>query len=96
MKVIHNTLSVIGSSTTSTVQNEQKHDANVEETFLVKCLKPTIHLETFDILRLAAFNGIALKMDFERTPFTSVNTRKHKERIFNNSCGYKSRLEMTP
>ena len=66
------------------------------ETFLVKCLKPTIDLETFDVLHLTAFNGNALKMDFERTPFTSVNTKKYKEHIFNNSCGYKFRLEMTP
>ena len=66
------------------------------ETFLVKCLKPTIDLETLDVLCLAAFNRNALKMHLERTPFTSVNTKKHKERIFNNSCGYKSRLEMTP
>ena len=49
------------------------------ETFLVKCLKPTIDLETFDVLRLTVFNGNAFKMDFKRTPFTSVNTRKHKE-----------------
>ena len=48
------------------------------ETFLVKCLKPTIDLETFDVLRLAAFNGNVLKMDFERTNFTSVNTRNTK------------------
>ena len=70
----------------------------MEETFLVKCLKPTIDQETFDILRLAAINGNTLKMDFERTPFTSVITtkKKQKEHIFNNSCGYKSRLEMTP
>ena len=38
----------------------------------------------------------AFKMDFEGTHFTSFNTRKHKEDIFNNSCGYKSRLEMPP
>ena len=65
------------------------------ETLLVKCLKPTIDLETFDVVYLAAFNGNALKMDFERAPFTSVNTRKDKEHIFINSCGYKSHLEMT-
>ena len=64
------------------------------ETLLVKCLKSTIDLETFDVLRLTVFNGNALKMDFERIHFTSVNTRKHKEHIFTNSCGYKSRLEM--
>ena len=64
--------------------------------FLVKCLKPTINLETFDVLHLAVFIGNAFKIDFKRTPFTSVNTRKHKENIFNNSYGYKSRLEIRP
>ena len=48
------------------------------------------------LLRLIAFNGNALKMNFERIPFTSLNTRKYKEYVFNSSCGYKSRLEMTP
>ena len=43
------------------------------KTFLVKCLKPTTDLETFDDLCLVVFNGNALKMDFERTPCTSAN-----------------------
>ena len=51
------------------------------ETFLINGLKLTIDLETFDVLSLTAFNGSAIIMDFERTPFTSVNTRKHKEHI---------------
>ena len=62
------------------------------KTFLVKCLKPTIDLERFDVLHFAAFNVNALKMDVERIPFTSVNTRKHEEHSFNSSCGYKSHL----
>ena len=66
------------------------------ETFLVKCLKLTIHLERFDVIHFAVFNVNALKMDFERIPFTSVNTRKHKEHSFKNSCGCKSHLEITP
>ena len=46
------------------------------KTFQVKCLKPTTDLETYDDLHLIVFNGIALKMDFERTPCTSANARK--------------------
>ena len=47
------------------------------ETFLVKCLRPSTDMETFDDLRLAAFNNNALKMDFEKTPCTSSNIKKH-------------------
>ena len=47
------------------------------EAFLVKCLKPSTDLQTFDDLHLAAFDSNALKMDFEKTPCTSTNTRKH-------------------
>lgn len=47
------------------------------ETFLVKCLKPSTDLETFDDLCLATFNSNALKMDFERTTGTSTNAMKH-------------------
>ena len=47
------------------------------EMFLVKCLKPSMDLETFDDLHLAAFNSNALKMDFEKTTCTSANARKH-------------------
>ena len=52
------------------------------ETFLVKCLKPSTDLETFDDLRLAAFNSNALKMDFEKTACTSANARKHIHRAY--------------
>ena len=45
---------------------------------VVRFLKPTKDLETFDDLRLAAFNSNSLKMDFEKIPFTSANARKHK------------------
>ena len=41
------------------------------EIFLVKCLKPATDLQTFDDLRLTAFNSNALKLDFERTACTS-------------------------
>ena len=47
------------------------------ETFLVKCLKPTIDLETFDVLRLAVFNGIML------SKWTSPqSTQENTKRIF--------------
>ena len=44
------------------------------KTFLVRCLKPTIDLETLDILQYVSRSLMAM----------------------HNSCGYKSRLEMTP
>ena len=37
---------------------------------------------TFDDLRLAEFSSSALKMDFEKTPCTSTNTRKHIQRAY--------------
>ena len=40
------------------------------ETFLVKCIKPSPDLLTFEDLRLAVFDSNVLKMDFERTPCT--------------------------
>ena len=89
MKAIHKFLSLIHNFITLQLSMMQ-----TAETFLVKCLKPTIDLDTFDVLHLTVFNGNALKMDIERTPFTSINTRKHKEHISNNSCGYKSSLEI--
>ena len=52
------------------------------ETFLVRCLKPTTDLETFDDLHLAAFNSNALKLDFERTACTLTNARKHIYRAY--------------
>ena len=39
-------------------------------------------LETFDDLRLAAFNNNSLKMDFEKIPCTSANARKHIQRSY--------------
>ena len=73
MKAIHNTSSLIHNFNSSELTESLMQMA---EAFLVRCLKPTIDLETFDILRLARFNGNALKMDFERTPLPhSVNTR---------------------
>ena len=39
-------------------------------------------METFDDLRIAAFDSNALKMDFERTACTSTNARKHIQRAY--------------
>ena len=44
---------------------------------VVRCLKTTKDLESFDDLRLAAFNSNSLKMDFEKIPCTATNARKH-------------------
>ncbi len=52
------------------------------ETFSVKCLKPYTDLQTFDDLRLAAFDSNALKMDFGKTPCTSTNARTHIHRRY--------------
>ena len=54
-----------------------ENSIQIAETFLVRCLKPATDLQTFDDLRLAAFNSNALKLDFERTACTSINARKH-------------------
>ena len=56
-----------------------EHVVQMAETFLVRCL--TDH-ETFDEMHLAAFNSNALKMDFEKTPCTSANARKHIQRAY--------------
>src|SRR4029434_2738812 len=52
------------------------------ETFLVKCLKPSTDIETFEDLRIAAFDSNVLKMNFERTACTSTNARKHIQRAY--------------
>ena len=52
------------------------------ETFLVKCLKPSTDMKTFDDLRIAPFDSNVLKMDFERTACTSTNARKHIQRAY--------------
>ena len=52
------------------------------ETFLAKCLKPSTDNTMFDDLRLAEFSSSALKMDFEKTPCTSTNARKHIQRAY--------------
>ena len=59
-----------------------KSSLQMAETFLVKCLKPATDLQTFDDLRLAAFNSNALKLDFERTACTSTNASKHIHRAY--------------
>ena len=70
MKAIHNNLTLI--------QNFNNLDLTesiiqMAETFLVRCLKPTTDLETFDNLCLVAFNSNSLKMDFETILCTSAN-----------------------
>ena len=62
MKAIRRTLFLIHNLNSSELTESLMQMA---ETFLVRCLKPTIDLETFDFLNLAALNGNALKMDFE-------------------------------
>ena len=52
------------------------------ETFLVKCLKPSTDLNTFDDMCLACCNSNALEMNFERTTFTSANAKKHICRLY--------------
>ena len=43
------------------------------ETFLVKCLKPATDLQTFDDLRLAAFNSNALKLILKELLHLMIN-----------------------
>ena len=62
---------------------------------VVRCLKPTTDLETFDDLRLAAFNSNYLKMNFEKITCTSANARKHMGHVINNSHRYKPHLKMS-
>jgi hypothetical protein len=52
------------------------------ETFLVQCLKPSTDMQSFDDLRLSAYDCNALTMDFEKTPCTSTNGRKHILRAY--------------
>ena len=52
------------------------------ENCLVRFLKPTKDLETFDELHLAAFNSNSLKMDFEKIPCMSANARKYIQRTY--------------
>ena len=54
-----------------------ENSIEMAETFLVKCLKPSTDLKTFDDMCLASFNSNALKMNFERTTCTSANAKKH-------------------
>lgn len=50
---------------------------------MVRCLKSATDMETFDDLRLAAFDSNALKLDFEKTACTSTNhVRKHIKRSY--------------
>ena len=50
------------------------------ETFLVKCLKPSSFLQTFDELRIDTFDNNALKLDFEKTACTNI--RLHIKRSY--------------
>ena len=72
------------SSLVLTFNSPQLTESSIQmaETFLIKCLKPTTDLETFDDLRLAVFNRNALKLDFERTACISTNARKHIHRAY--------------
>ena len=76
-----NAVQKLGSSL-STTNRKPESSIQMAETFLVRCLKPTTDLETFDDLRLAAFNSNALELDFERTACTSTNARKHIYRTY--------------
>ena len=58
------------------------------ENFLVKCLKPATHLETFDELCIDTFDNNALKLDFEKTACTTeILGSISKEVIIKCSCG---------
>ena len=70
IKAIDNNLTLIQNFNNSELTESMMQMA---ENFLVRFLKPTKDLETFDNLRLAAFNSNSLKMDFETIPFTSAN-----------------------
>ena len=50
------------------------------ETFLVKCLKPSTNLETFDDLKLSEFENNSLKMYLEKASCTSANAKKTKKK----------------
>lgn len=52
----------------------------MEEIFLVRCLKPSVDMETFDDLPIDAFDSNVLKMDFERTACNSAYATKHIQR----------------
>jgi len=62
----------------------------IAELFLIQCLKPSTELDTFNDLRVDAFNRNALKLDFEEknnkkkqaNPRTSVNVYKHIQRAY--------------
>ena len=62
------------------------------ENCLVRFLKPTKDLETFDDLRLAAFNSNSLKMEFEK--IQPMQESIFKGHIINNSYGYMPHLKM--
>ena len=69
MKAIHNNLTLIQFNNSELTESM----IQMAENFLVRCLKPTTDLETFDDLHLAAFNSNSLKMNFETIPRTSAN-----------------------
>lgn len=52
------------------------------ELFLVKCLKSSTELETFNELRVASFDTNSLKFDYEKTACTSSNARMHIRRSY--------------
>ena len=58
------------------------NEIKLAENFLVKCLKPSTYLETFDELRIDTFDNNALKLDFEKTACTSTNIKMHIKRSY--------------
>ena len=66
----------------------------MEETFLVKCLKPTTDVETFDLLSLMALPSKRTSIKPHSPESRQENTSK--EHVINNRCGYKPHLEMPP
>jgi len=47
-----------------------------------KSLKLSIELDTYNDLRVDAFNINAQNFDFEKQPWTSVNVHKHMQRAY--------------
>ena len=68
----------------------------IAETFLVKCLKSSTNLETFDDLRLSEFENNSLKMDLEKAPCTSTHAKKHIQRSYYQAPFRDATLIMNP
>ena len=57
------------------------------ETFFGQMLRPSTDMETFDDLRLTAFNNNVLKIDFEKTLCTSTNYKEAYPKSLLHRCG---------